>query len=240
MLSIPFQRATVGVYMQYSNIPLISLCSEWAWAWNVTRSVCVSYLRGINCDKHKPLFYQKCTDSIVTLTSHENAAFEVRWNQQYWSSTISDEWDTFSCQGRRIYCCLLITWLPSGSDRPRPFEWRTSNNFKQSNYLPQGLLPSNGVSQLMLWTVILTCLHFVWEETILKLLYLYKLVNGYVSSSCGLLVLHPNPNLRVSHEKLVQPFARTSALFFISSVRAWNSLPPDIYSIIVLVLLKMF
>ena len=66
----------------------------------------------------------------------------------------------------------------------------------------------------------------------LKLLYLYKSVNGYVSCPYGLLVFNPNPNLRVSHEKqLVQPFARTSAFLnsvFISYVRAWNSLRSDI------------
>ena len=66
----------------------------------------------------------------------------------------------------------------------------------------------------------------------LKLLYLYKLVNGYVSCPYGFLVFNPNPNLRVSHEKqLVQPFARTSAFlnsFFISSIRVWNSLPSHI------------
>ena len=65
-----------------------------------------------------------------------------------------------------------------------------------------------------------------------KLLCLYKLVNGYVSCPYGLLVFYPNPNLRVSHEKqLVQSFVRTSAFFnsfFISSIRAWNSLPSEI------------
>ena len=56
--------------------------------------------------------------------------------------------------------------------------------------------------------------------------------NSCVFCPYGLLQFHPNPNLHVSHEKqLVQPFARTSAVFnsyCISSIRAWNSLPSDI------------
>ena len=44
------------------------------------------------------------------------------------------------------------------------------------------------------------------ERNYLKLLYLYKLINGYVSCPYGLLVFNPNPNLRISHEKqLIQP-----------------------------------
>ena len=66
----------------------------------------------------------------------------------------------------------------------------------------------------------------------LKLLLLYKLVNGYVSCPYGILMFNSNPNLRVSHEKqLVQPFARTSAFFnsfIVSSIRVWNSLPSHI------------
>ena len=66
----------------------------------------------------------------------------------------------------------------------------------------------------------------------LKLLFMYKLVNNFVFCPYGLLQFHPNPKLRVSHEKqLVQPFARTSAFFnsyCISSIRSWNSLPSDI------------
>ena len=48
----------------------------------------------------------------------------------------------------------------------------------------------------------------------------------------GLLDYNPNPNVRISHSnELIQPFARISSFynsFFISSVRAWNSLPKDV------------
>ena len=65
-----------------------------------------------------------------------------------------------------------------------------------------------------------------------KLLYLCKLVNGYVFCPPGLFAYNPNSNVRISHSnQLIQPFARTSSFynsFFISSVRAWNSLPKDV------------
>ena len=70
------------------------------------------------------------------------------------------------------------------------------------------------------------------RRTYFKLLYLYKLVNGYVFCPPGLLAYNPNPNVRISHSnQLIQSFARTSSFynaFFISSVRAWNSLPKDV------------
>ena len=70
----------------------------------------------------------------------------------------------------------------------------------------------------------------------LKLLFMYKLVNSCVFCPYGLLQFHPNPKLRVSHEKqLVQLLARTSAFFnsyCISSIRAWNSLLAFWYCIV--------
>lgn len=49
-----------------------------------------------------------------------------------------------------------------------------------------------------------------------------------------LLIPNSSPNPRVVHNKqwFIQPFARSAS--YISSVRLWNSLPPDVVNIIVL------
>ena len=60
----------------------------------------------------------------------------------------------------------------------------------------------------------------------------FKILTNLVFRPFVLFTYHPQPNLRINHNKqLSQPLARTvsfSCSYFVSSVKLWNCLPPDI------------
>ena len=70
------------------------------------------------------------------------------------------------------------------------------------------------------------------RRSYLKLIFALKVSNNLVFCPFVLFTYHPQPNLRMNHNKqLLQPFARTvsfSYSCFISTVKLWNSLPSDI------------
>ena len=64
-----------------------------------------------------------------------------------------------------------------------------------------------------------------------KLLYTYKLLNGYLYCPSRLFVPHPSPTRHFHSKHLIQQFARTCAFynsFVISSVKLWNKLPNEV------------
>ena len=70
------------------------------------------------------------------------------------------------------------------------------------------------------------------RRSYLKLIFAFKILNNLVFCPSVLFTYHPQPNLRINHNKqLLQPFARTvsfSSSYFISTVKLWNCLPPGI------------
>jgi len=70
------------------------------------------------------------------------------------------------------------------------------------------------------------------HRSYLKLIFAFKILNNLVFCPLVPLTYHPQPNLRINHNKqLLQPFARTVSFtfsYFISTVKLWNCLPSDI------------
>ena len=72
------------------------------------------------------------------------------------------------------------------------------------------------------------------RHSYLKLIFAFKILNNLVFCPFVLFTYHPQPNLRINHNKqLLQPFARTvsfSSSYFISiyTVKLWTCLPLDI------------